>query len=182
MLAEEVAERLGLPSHLVEQVGHAAQLHDIGKIAVPAAILEKPGPLDAEEWEFMRTHTMIGERIVGAAPALAEVARLIRASHERLDGGGYPDGLSGEEIPIGARIISVCDAFDAMTSDRSYRSAMTPSAALAELRACAGTHFDPDVVEAFAATLHAPAPQSRPASRRLTGGAETSGRTRTQVG
>jgi diguanylate cyclase (GGDEF)-like protein len=157
VLAKEVAERLGLAPHVVEQVALAAQLHDIGKIAIPAEILQKPASLDEREWSFMREHTVIGERIVGAAPALAEVARLVRASHERLDGSGYPDGLRGEEIPIGARIISVCDAFDAMTSKRAYRATMSPSAALAELHRCAGTHFDPDVVAAFEQTLHAPA-------------------------
>jgi diguanylate cyclase (GGDEF)-like protein len=157
VLAQEVAERLGLAPHVVEQVALAAQLHDIGKIAIPAEILQKSASLDEREWSFMREHTLIGERIVGAAPALAEVARLVRASHERLDGGGYPDGLRGEEIPIGARIISVCDAFDAMTSTRSYRGARSPSDAVAELHRCAGTHFDPLVVAAFEQTLHAPA-------------------------
>jgi len=154
VLAEDVARQLGLAPHLVEQVRDAAQLHDIGKIAIPDAILSKPGPLDAEEWTFMRRHTIIGERIVGAAPALAEVAVLVRATHERHDGDGYPDGLRGDAIPIGARIISVCDAFDAMTSDRSYRVAMTPQDALAELRRSAGTQFDPRVVEAFRDALY----------------------------
>jgi len=154
VLAEDVARQLRLAAHLVEQVRDAAQLHDIGKIAIPDAILNKPGPLDAGEWTFMRRHTVIGERIVGAAPALAEVALLVRSSHERHDGDGYPDRLGGEEIPIGSRIISVCDAFDAMTTDRSYRVAMTPQDALAELRRCAGTQFDPRVVEAFQDTLY----------------------------
>jgi diguanylate cyclase (GGDEF)-like protein len=161
LLAGEVAERLGLAPHVVEQVGHAAQLHDIGKIAIPAEILEKPGPLDEQEWSFMRGHTIIGERIVAAAPALAEAAVLVRSSHERVDGTGYPDGLHGEQIPIGARIISVCDAFDAMTSDRSYRRALSTGDALAELHRCAGTHFDGAVVAAFEATLHPPAPRER---------------------
>jgi diguanylate cyclase (GGDEF)-like protein len=154
VLAEDIARRLGLAPHLIEQVRDAAQLHDIGKIAIPDAILNKPGPLDADEWTFMRRHTIIGERIVSAAPALAEVALLVRSSHERHDGGGYPDRLAGDAIPIGARIISVCDAFDAMTADRSYRVAMTPQDALAELRRCAGTQFDPRVVEAFEGTLY----------------------------
>src|SRR6185312_12828970 len=102
VLAEDVARRLELPAHMVEQVGHAAQLHDIGKIAIPNAILNKPGVLDAEEWQFMYRHTIIGERIVSGAPALSEAAHLIRSSHERFDGDGYPDGLRGEEIPIGS--------------------------------------------------------------------------------
>ena len=94
-------------------------------MAIPDAILHKPGPLDAQEWAFMRRHTLIGERILSAAPALVPVAKLVRSSHERFDGGGYPDGLAGDEIPLGSRIVAVCDAYDAMTSDRSYRRAMS---------------------------------------------------------
>jgi HD-GYP domain-containing protein (c-di-GMP phosphodiesterase class II) len=97
----------------------------------------------------MRRHTVIGERIVAAAPALGRVAQLVRASHERYGGGGYPDGLAGEEIPLGARIVAVCDAFDAMTTDRPYREAMPAAAAIAELHRCAGEQFDPRVVQAF---------------------------------
>jgi HD-GYP domain-containing protein (c-di-GMP phosphodiesterase class II) len=97
----------------------------------------------------MRRHTIIGERIVAAAPALRDVATLVRASHERHDGGGYPDGLAGEQIPLGARIVSICDSFDAMVADRPYRAALTPDVALAELERCAGTQFDPAVVAAF---------------------------------
>jgi len=157
VLAEDVARRLELPAHVVEQVGHAAQLHDVGKIAIPDAILNKPGPLDREEWQFMSRHTIIGERIVSGAPALSEAARLIRSSHERLDGRGYPDGLRGEEIPIGSRIIAVCDAFDAMIADRPYRTGISPAAAMRELERCAGSQFDPAVVEAFRETLNEPA-------------------------
>jgi diguanylate cyclase (GGDEF)-like protein len=157
VLAEDVGRRLGLAPHVIEQVRQAAQLHDIGKIAMPSAILDKPGPLDAEERDYIRRHTTIGERIINAAPALAEVAVLVRSSHERYDGDGYPDGLSGDAIPIGSRIISVCDAFDAMTSDRPYRLAMTPEDALAELQRCSGAQFDPAVVVAFEATLYQPA-------------------------
>jgi diguanylate cyclase (GGDEF)-like protein len=166
VLAGDVARQLGLAPHLVEQVRDAAQLHDIGKIAIPDAILNKPGPLDDAEWTFMRRHTVIGERIVSAAPALAEVAVLVRSSHERYDGGGYPDRLAGEAIPIGARIISVCDAFDAMTADRSYRAALTPQDALAELRRCAGSQFDPRVVEVFQKALYWPVESSPVADRR----------------
>lgn len=153
-LAEDVARSLGLPAHVVEQVGHAAQLHDIGKIAIPDAILNKRGPLDEQEWRFMRRHTIIGERIVSGAPALLEAARLIRSSHERFDGRGYPDGLRGEEIPIGSRVIAVCDAFDAMIADRPYRTGMPPAEALRELERCVGSQFDPAVVEAFRKTLN----------------------------
>jgi diguanylate cyclase (GGDEF)-like protein len=152
-LAVAVARRLGLDEVQVEQVRHAADLHDVGKVAIPDAILDKPGPLDADEWVFMRRHTIIGERIVAAAPALREVATLVRASHERHDGQGYPDGLKGSEIPLGARIVAVCDSFDAMVADRPYRSALPHDVALRELQSCAGTQFDPVVVAAFREAL-----------------------------
>src|SRR6202035_5284232 len=156
VLAEAVARQLDLSPHVLEQVRQAAQLHDIGKIAIPDAILEKPDPLSVQEWTFIRRHTIIGERILNAAPALADVARLVRSSHESYDGGGYPDALVGEAIPIGSRIISVCDAFDAMTSDRPYRLAMTPNDALAELQRCSGAQFDPKVVAALQIALSQP--------------------------
>jgi HD-GYP domain-containing protein (c-di-GMP phosphodiesterase class II) len=105
--------------------------------------------LDADEWAFMRRHTIIGERIIAAAPALGPAARLVRSSHEAWDGGGYPDALAGEEIALGARVIAVCDAFDAMISTRPYAAPRTVSEALAELRRCAGTQFDPAVVDAL---------------------------------
>jgi two-component system cell cycle response regulator len=152
-LAVAVAHRLGLGVAEVEQVRHAADLHDVGKVAIPDAILQKPGPLDDDEWAFMRRHTLIGERIVAAAPALGAVATLVRASHERWDGQGYPDGLAGEAIPLGARIVAVCDSFDAMVADRPYREPLDDAAALAELERCAGTQFDPRVVEAFREAL-----------------------------
>ncbi|HEV3070708.1 MAG TPA: diguanylate cyclase [Solirubrobacteraceae bacterium] len=148
-----VGRRLEMSAEDLDVLARAAELHDVGKIAIPDAILNKPGPLDEEEWKFMRRHTILGERILMAASALRPVARLVRSSHERFDGGGYPDGLAGQEIPLGARIIFVCDAFDAMTSDRAYSAAIDPAQALAELRRCAGTQFDPHVVSAFAATL-----------------------------
>ncbi len=148
-----VGRRLGMSVEDLDVLARAAELHDVGKIAIPDAILNKPGPLDDEEWRFMRRHTILGERILMAASALRPVARLVRSSHERYDGGGYPDGLVGQEIPLGARIIFVCDAFDAMTSNRAYSAAIGQEEALAELRRCAGSQFDPLVVEAFAATL-----------------------------
>ncbi|MEA2385743.1 MAG: hypothetical protein QOH72_5714 [Solirubrobacteraceae bacterium] len=149
LLAAAVAEELGLGGQQLQHVRHAAELHDIGKVAVPRAILDKPDKLDAEEWSFIARHTIIGERILGAAIALRPVAALVRASHEHYDGNGYPDGLRGHEIPLGARIVSVCDAYDAMTSDRPYQRSLGHDEALAELRRCAGTQFDPDVVDAF---------------------------------
>jgi two-component system cell cycle response regulator len=153
MLALAVGRRMGVGGEELDVLARAAELHDVGKIAIPDAILSKPGPLETEEWRFMRRHTILGERILTAASAMGPVARLVRSSHERMDGGGYPDGLRGEEIPLGARIIFVCDAYDAMTSDRAYSRAISPAAAVAELRACAGTQFDPVVVAAFIATL-----------------------------
>jgi two-component system cell cycle response regulator len=158
VLAAAVARRLGLDDDEVERVAAAAEVHDVGKIAVPRDILKKRGPLDAEEWAFMRRHTVIGERIVQAAPALAGVGRLIRSSHERWDGGGYPDGLAGDTIPLGSQIVFICDAFDAMTTDRPYRRGMPEAAALEELRRNAGTQFSPAVVAAFLAERAALAP------------------------
>ena len=148
-LALAVGRELHMGPEGLDEVARAAELHDIGKIAVPDAILDKPGPLDPVEWSFMRRHPLIGERILLAAPALRPVARLVRSSHERWDGGGYPDGLSGDEIPLGARVVAVCDAFNAMTSDRPYRESVDKSDAIEELRTCAGTQFDPMVVDAF---------------------------------
>ena len=148
-LAADVATELGLDSEQIDETMRAAELHDVGKLAIPDAILNKPGPLDHDEWEFMRQHSIIGERILSAAPALAPVAKLVRASHERWDGAGYPDGLKGEEVPIGARIVAVCDAYEAITADRLYQKARTPGQALTELRRNAGTQFDPAVVDAI---------------------------------
>ncbi len=162
-LVLEVGRRLGMDGEELDVLARAAELHDVGKIAIPDAILTKPGPLNAEEWGFMSRHTILGERILAAAAALRPVARLVRSSHERFDGAGYPDGLRGEGIPLGARIIFVCDAFDAMTSERSYSSAVAVAEAIAELRACAGTQFDPAVVDAFVASFGG-APGARPAA------------------
>jgi two-component system, cell cycle response regulator len=148
-LAAGVAASLACDPAQVEAIRIAAELHDIGKIAIPDAILDKPGPLTADEWTLMRQHTIAGERIIHASPALADVAPLVRSSHERWDGTGYPDGLAGESIPLGARIITVCDSYHAMTSDRAYRRALSAEVAITELCACAGRQFDPAVVEAF---------------------------------
>jgi PAS domain S-box-containing protein/diguanylate cyclase (GGDEF)-like protein len=152
-LAAATATRLGLSRDDVACTRIAAELHDIGKTALPSAILSKAGPLDDDEWAFVQRHTLIGERIVAAAPALARIAPIVRASHERPDGKGYPDGLTSDEIPIGARIVAVVDAFDAMVSARPYKAAMTVTEAIAELRRCADTQFDHSVVEAFTCVL-----------------------------
>ena len=148
-LVRSLARTLGMSNDEADDVVRAAELHDVGKLAIPREILDKPAPLDEREWQVMRRHTVIGERMLRAAPALRSIAELVRSSHERWDGGGYPDRLAGDEIPLGARIVAVCDAFDAIVTDRVYRRGRTPQAAVSELRRCAGTQFDPVVVESF---------------------------------
>jgi diguanylate cyclase (GGDEF)-like protein len=159
-MAGMLAIAVGQPTPEVQRIRLAAKLHDIGKTAIPAAILDKPSPLNEREWEFMHRHPVIGARIVSAAPALADTAPLIHSSHERIDGLGYPDGLKGENIPIGSRIIAVCDAFEAMTSDRPYHRGIGTDEALEELKHHAGTQFDATIVEAFCnnPTLRAESP------------------------
>jgi diguanylate cyclase (GGDEF)-like protein len=152
-LAGDTARRLGLSSEQIIRTRLAAELHDVGKAAIPGSILNKPGPLDPAERSLMELHTVIGERILAAAPTLAVIAEIVRASHERPDGTGYPDGLSLEQIPICSQIISVVDAFDAMTTDRPYRAAMPVASALDELRRHSGTQFAPRVVEALLGSL-----------------------------
>jgi HD-GYP domain-containing protein (c-di-GMP phosphodiesterase class II) len=151
-LSLAVSDRLGLDNRQRRNVEFAALLHDVGKIAVPKEIINKTGPLDPEEWQVMYRHTIEGEEMLNrVGGVLSEVGRIVRSSHEHYDGSGYPDGLAGEEIPIEARIVACCDAFSAMTTTRSYRKAMPVEAALAEVRACAGTQFDPRVAESLAA-------------------------------
>jgi len=145
-LAVAVGEALGLKEAALDELHRAAMLHDIGKIAVPDQILHKPGALGEAEWAFVRKHTVVGERIVSASPALRRVGRIVRSSHERWDGSGYPDRLRGEEIPLASRIVFACDAFSAMTTRRPYHDAMSVDEALAELVRCSGSQFDPDVV------------------------------------
>jgi diguanylate cyclase (GGDEF)-like protein len=152
-LAVAVGRRLDLTPVELDELARAAELHDIGKVAIPDSILCKPGPLSDEEWAFMRRHSVIGERILLAAPTMAGVARLVRSHHERMDGTGYPDRLTGEEIPLGARIISVCDAFHAMTNHRAYRDAIGRVEAVAELQRHTGTQFDPNVTAALLAAI-----------------------------
>src|SRR3954452_10203235 len=152
-LAERVSRELGLDDADVAHVRRAAALHDVGKVAIPDEILHAPRKLTEDEWEYMRQHTLIGARIIGAAPEMQPVAEIVRSSHERWDGGGYPDALAGEDIPLGARIVAVCDSYDAMTTTRAYRGAMSVADALAELERCVGAQFDPRVVAAFQAVL-----------------------------
>ncbi|MGO9901539.1 MAG: HD domain-containing phosphohydrolase [Solirubrobacteraceae bacterium] len=148
-LAVRVGRRLGMNAEQLDELGRAAALHDIGKLGIPDAILTKPGPLDAGESDFIRQHTVLGERILSAAPALRPVATIVRASHERWDGTGYPDRLQGQQIPLAARIVAVCDAYDAITTDRCYRRARAPESARAELVREAGHQFDVAVVATF---------------------------------
>jgi diguanylate cyclase (GGDEF)-like protein len=153
--AEAVGRRLGLQDRELRDLRYGAVFHDIGKIAIPEAILNKQGPLDDREREIMERHTLVGEQILAPVEFLKGVRPIVRHEHERWDGNGYPDGLRGEEIPLGARIVLVCDAYHAMTSDRPYRASMSEADARAELRAGAGTQFDPRVVDNFLAVLDA---------------------------
>jgi diguanylate cyclase (GGDEF)-like protein len=152
-LAAHVAEALGLEPHEITTIRSAALLYNWGKVGIPDGILNKTGPLDEHEWEIMRRHPAIGERILRAIPGMGAVARIVRHEHERWDGAGYPDRLAGEAIPIGSRIIHACLAYHAMTSDRPYRAALSHRMAMSELAAHAGTQFDPRVAEALTGYL-----------------------------
>ena len=164
-LAVRVGERLGLAREELEELRLAAELHDVGKLAIPDVVLQKTAALDATEWGFIHSHTLIGQRILGAAPALRPVGEIVRSTHENWDGTGYPDGLAGTAIPLAARIIAACDAYSAMTSDRSYREARTPADAVAELRRCAGRQFDAQVVDVLCTVLGAENEKGRDLSR-----------------
>jgi diguanylate cyclase (GGDEF)-like protein len=153
-LTARVGEALALNGEEISRIRTAALLHDIGKVGVPDEVLHKNGPLDDREWEIMRQHPAIGERILRAIPGLGDVARIVRHEHERWDGKGYPDNLAGAEIPVGSRIILACDAYHAMVSDRPYRKAMEHADAMAELTGHAGTQFDPEVVQALVGYLY----------------------------
>src|SRR6478752_7763162 len=155
-LVLDVADRMGLDAHERRDAEFAALLHDIGKIKIPADIVSKPGALTDDEWEIMKTHTVEGERLLSQVGGiLGHVGRIVRSCHEDWDGTGYPDGLTGENIPLVARIVRACDAFSAMTTDRSYRQARPVGEAVSELRRCSGTDFDPGVVEALTAAVSA---------------------------
>jgi HD-GYP domain-containing protein (c-di-GMP phosphodiesterase class II) len=149
-LVVAVADELELDEDARRDAEFTALLHDVGKIRIPAEIINKPGKLDAEERAIIETHTIEGEKMLDQVGGLlGHVGRLVRSCHERWDGGGYPDGLVGEETPLVARIVCACDAFSAMTTDRPYRRARSREEALKELENCAGTHFDPQVVAAL---------------------------------
>jgi putative nucleotidyltransferase with HDIG domain len=156
--AVKTAVQLGYTGDRLEQIRLGGELHDIGKIGTREDLLNKPGPLTPQEFQQIKEHAALGERIL--APFLSEsasVLRIVRSHHERLDGAGFPDGLSGGSIPLEARIVAVVDAFDAMTTNRAYRPSRTPPDAVGELRRCAGTHFDTEVVEAFLRAFPDPA-------------------------
>jgi two-component system, cell cycle response regulator len=152
-LAVAVCDLLELDPVLTSRVQRAALLHDVGKLALPPSVLEAAGPLSDADWILVRQHPAIGADLVRAFPWLSDVATLVRHHHERWDGEGYPEGLAGEDIPVGARVIAVCDAYDAMVSPRPYRAALVRDEALARLRQAAGTQFDPVVVDALASVI-----------------------------
>ena len=156
-----VGLRRPVPALVALQGERAAHLHDVGMLAVPDEIVHKAGPLDAREWEFVRQHTLVGERILRASPELRGVAAVVRSTHERWDGAGYPDELSGSETPLASRILAACDAFTAMTSQRPYRAQLDEAEALAELERNAGTQFDPAVVAALVAVVRERVPAQR---------------------
>ena len=151
--AVAIAHHMKLTNHEIQDIKHACQLHDLGKIGVPDYILAKHGPLSEEEWEKVKFHTLKGAEILSPLKFLDEIIKLIISHHERYNGSGYPKGLKGEKIPLGARIMLVADAFDAMTSDRPYRKKLSIKESIEELKRNSGTQFDPEVVNAFLEVL-----------------------------
>jgi HD-GYP domain-containing protein (c-di-GMP phosphodiesterase class II) len=151
-----ISDTLRLDARTRRHAELAALLHDVGKVKIPAEIINKPGPLDDDERALMNTHTILGEEMLAQVGGLlGEVGQIVRSSHERWDGGGYPDRLAGEQIPVAARIVAACDAWSAMTTDRAYRKRLSRDEAIAELRACAGSQFDPRVVDVLVEVLEA---------------------------
>jgi putative nucleotidyltransferase with HDIG domain len=157
-LAASIAAEMGLDPVEQRAIRYAALTHDLGKLSVPTEILQKPGPLDDGEWAIMRRHTIVGAEMLARIPFFERAVSLVRGHHERWDGAGYPDGLSGVSIPVGARILCVCDSYNAMTTNRPYRSALSVAAALRELHRCTGSQFDPQVVTALERVLARRAP------------------------
>ncbi len=152
-LTTRLALALGLDASEAYMLGLAGRLHDVGKVAVPDAVLQKPARLTEEEQALMRRHTVVGGDVVSRVPSLRAIAPLIRAHHEQWNGRGYPDGLTGEQIPLGARIVAVANAYEAMITDQPYQQARDEASTLAELRRCAGTQFDPMIVEVLERVL-----------------------------
>jgi putative nucleotidyltransferase with HDIG domain len=152
--ARATARLLGCTENEIQTIGWGALLHDIGKLGVPKVILHKPGPLDEDEWKVIKLHPKIGAKLLEPATTLQMLKDIILDHHEKLDGSGYPSGLKGNEIPLGARILAVVDAYGAMTEERAYRSQYSHEQAVAEIRRCEGTHFDPQISEAFIAQFH----------------------------
>jgi cyclic di-GMP phosphodiesterase len=147
--ASALARRLGLPSDVIEQIRVGGLIHDVGKLAVPDGVLNKPAALTAAEFALIKSHTLVGAEIVAPLASQRHVISIVRSHHERFDGAGYPDGLAGEEIPVGARIVAVCDSYDAMVNQRPYRKAMSHDAAVERLLAGRGTQWDGRIVDAL---------------------------------
>jgi HD-GYP domain-containing protein (c-di-GMP phosphodiesterase class II) len=156
-LSHRIGERLGLGRRELRDLGYAARLHDIGKVGVPDLVLRKAGPLDEDERELIKGHSVWGADLVGRIPGLEDVARIVRHHHERYDGFGYPDKLAGRDIPLASRILTVADAYVAMTEDRPYRQARPRFEVDHEFRDCSGKQFDPYVVEALREVVSSPA-------------------------
>ncbi len=153
LVVAELCRKLSVNGETREDILVAARLHDVGKVAIPREVLDKKGPLNKSEWKLIKKHTVTGERIVRAVPELKPASVLVRHSHEHFDGSGYPDGLEGEEIPLGSRIILVADAFHAIRSNRPYRKGRKTGPAMKEMKRCAGTQFDPEIVDALDASI-----------------------------
>lgn len=152
-LSGKIARKLGLPENEVERIVAAARIHDIGKVGIPDSILLKPGPLTPQEWEIMKKHPVIGAEIIKGMEIYDNCVDIVKYEHERWDGSGYPEGLKGEEIPLGARIVAAADVYDALTSDRPYRKALPKEEAIAELKRMRGVKLDPRVVDALLEVL-----------------------------
>ena len=165
MNARRIGEALGLGDDTLDDLLWGGVIHDIGKIGTPDSILLKPGPLTGDEFEIMKQHVFIGEEIARPLRSAHDLLPIIRNHHERIDGKGYPDGLAGDDIPLGARIVAICDAFDAMISDRPYRKGLTHADALATLTAGAGTQWDATLVGIFHTLVSEPLPEPEPAAR-----------------